>query len=114
MPAKSKRAKLSLTDEQHEFLTRITQSRTVALREVERAKILLNYAKGLSISAIQYSLDVSRPTIYKCIDKALAMGVKAGLKDKYHSPKAPIITEESKVWVVKKKIFNDGYIHHFR
>ena len=96
MPAKSKRAKLSLTDEQDEFLTRITQSRTAPLREVERAKILLKYAEGLSISAIQYSLDVSRPTIYKCIDKALAMGVKAGLKDKYHSPKEAIITEESK------------------
>ncbi|MCH9007310.1 hypothetical protein IIA29_04765, partial [candidate division KSB1 bacterium] len=50
MPSKSKRAKLSLTDEQDEFLTRITQSRTASLREVERAKILLNYAKGLSIS----------------------------------------------------------------
>jgi len=100
MPSKSKRAKLSLTDEQDEFLTRITQSRTAPLREVERAKILLNYAEGLSISAIQYSLDVSRPTIYKCIDKALAMGVKAGLKDKYHSPKEAIITEESKAWVV--------------
>lgn len=100
MPRKSKRAQLSLTDEQDEFLTRMTQSRTAPLREVERAKILLNYAEGLSISAIQFSLKVSRPTIYKCIDKALAMGVKAGLKDKYHSPKAPIITEESKVWVV--------------
>ncbi len=100
MPSKSKRAQLFLTDEQDEFLTRITQSRTAPLREVERAKILLNYAEGLSISAIQYSLDVSRPTIYKCIDKALAMGVNAGLKDKYHSPKEAVITEESKVWVV--------------
>lgn len=100
MPAKSQRAKLSLTDEQDEFLTRITQSRTAPQREVERAKILLKYAEGLSISAIRSCLGVSRPTIYKCIDKALAMGVKAGLKDKYHSPKEPVITEESKAWVV--------------
>jgi len=100
MPAKSKRAKLSLTDEQHEFLTRITQSRTVAIREVQRANILLTYAEGLSISAIQSSLGVSRPTIYKCVDKALGMGVEAGLKDKYHSPKKPVITEESKAWVI--------------
>jgi transposase len=28
------------------------------------------------------------------------MGVKAGLKDKYHSPKEAVITEESKAWVV--------------
>ncbi len=100
MPQESKRAKLILTDEQYQFLTKVIQSRTAPIREVERAKILLNYAEGLSISQIQSLLHVSRPTIYKCIDKALAMGVEAGLKDKYHSPKEPVITEESKVWVV--------------
>ncbi len=36
----------------------------------------------------------------KCIDKALADGVSAGLKDTYHRPHAPEITEEAKAWVV--------------
>lgn len=100
MPRKTQRAKLTLTDEQHQVLTTIAQSRTAAVREVERARILLKYAAGASISAIQTALDVTRPTIYKCLDKALAMGVDAGLKDKYHSPKLPVITDEAKVWVV--------------
>ena len=43
---------------------------------------------------------MSRPTIYKCIEKALATGVESGLKDKYHSPKAPVITDEAKAWVI--------------
>ncbi len=43
---------------------------------------------------------MSRPTIYKCIAKALAMGPEAGLKDKYHSPKAAVITDDAKAWVV--------------
>ena len=74
MPRKSKRAKLILTNEQRDQLTSTAQSRTAAVREVERAKILLKYADGVSISAIQSTLNVSRPTIYKCIDKALTMG----------------------------------------
>lgn len=100
MSRKTQRAKLTLTDEQHQVLTTMAQSRTAAVREVERARILLKYTAGASISAIQTALDVTRPTIYKCLDKALAMGVDAGLKDKYHSPKLPVITDEAKLWVV--------------
>jgi transposase len=38
--------------------------------------------------------------IYRCIDKALAAGVQMGLKDKYHRPHAPEITNDAKAWVV--------------
>jgi transposase len=51
-------------------------------------------------TAIQKALGLSRPTIYKCIDKALAAGVEAGLEDRYHRPKEPVITEKSKAWVL--------------
>jgi transposase len=100
MSRKTKRAQLNLTDEQQQWLTTIAHSRTAAVREVERARILLKYFAGTSISDIQMALDVARPTIYKCLDKALTMGVDAGLKDKYHSPKLPVITAEAKAWVV--------------
>lgn len=100
MPRKSQRAELVLTNEQRQRLKDTAQSRTAAVREVERAKIILKYADGVSISDIQSALDVSRPTIYKCIDKALAMGFEAGLKDKYHSPKDAVITDDAKAWVV--------------
>lgn len=39
------------------------------------------YAEGLSITEIQRQLGVSRPMIYKCIDKAQAAGVQQGLKE---------------------------------
>lgn len=100
MPRKSQRAKLVLNNEQRQRLQETARSRTLAAREVERAKIMLNYVDGVSISGIQSALDVSRPTIYKCIDKALAMGIEAGLKDKYHSPKDAVITDDAKAWVV--------------
>ena len=100
MSRKSGRAPLVLTDEQKVELIALAGSRTAPLREVERAKILLSYATGLSISEIGRCHGVSRPTIYKCIDKALAAGVRTGLKDTYHRPYAPEITEEAKTWVV--------------
>ena len=100
MGRRSERVALVLTDEQRTKLSELAASRTAPVREVERSGILLKYAQGLSISAIQRQLGVSRPTIYKCIDKALAAGVEAGLKDAYHRPHPPEISEEAKVWVV--------------
>ena len=100
MARKSTRPKLKLNEAEQEKLYKLSQSRTAPRREVERASILLQYAEGKSLSSINRELNVSRPTIYKCIDKALAAGIETGLKDKYHSPRQPIITEEAKAWVV--------------
>lgn len=100
MGRKSGRAVLVLTDEQRLKLSELAASRTGAVREVERAGVLLKYAQGITISEIQRQMGVSRPMIYKCIDKALAAGVQAGLKDAYHRPHAPEITEDAKAWVV--------------
>lgn len=87
MGRKSGRAAPTLSDEQRSKLSGSAASRTAPVREVERAKVLLKYVQGLSISEIQRQLGVSRPMIYTCIDKALAAGVQAGLKDAYHHPR---------------------------
>ena len=60
----------------------------------------MHYAEGASITRIQELVELSRPSIYKCIDKALAAGPEAGLKDYYHRPFDPSITEEAKAWVI--------------
>ena len=70
------------------------------MREVERARILLQYANGQSPSAIQRSVEISRVTIYHCLHKALEMGVEAGLKDLFHRPKEAVIRSADKAWVV--------------
>lgn len=100
MGRKSGRAVLVLTDEQRSKLSELAGSRTAPVREVERAGVLLRYAQGTTISEIQRQMGVSRPMIYKCVDKALAAGVQAGLKDAYHRPHAPEISEEAKAWMV--------------
>lgn len=100
MSRQTKRAALVLGTEHRAMLRDLAGSRTAPQREVERAKILLAYADGQSPTQIQRAVGVSRPTIYKCIDKALAAGVEAGLRDRYHRAHAPQISEAAKAWVV--------------
>jgi transposase len=100
MARKSKRAALVLTPEQRATLKELAASRSASTREVERAKVMLGYADGVSITELQRQLGFSRPMIYRCVDKALAAGVQMGLKDKYHRPHEPEISDEAKAWVV--------------
>jgi len=100
MARKTKREKLNLTHEQQTKLTQLSKSRKGSLREVQRAKVLLHYADGIPISQIQQLVNVSRPSIYKCIDKALAAGADAGLKDYFHRPFDPTIDDAAKTWVI--------------
>lgn len=100
MARKSKRAALVLTPEQRATLKELAASRSGPTREVERAKVMLGYAEGLSVTELQRQLGFSRPMIYRCVDKALAAGVQMGLKDKYHRPHEPEIGDEAKAWVV--------------
>lgn len=100
MAGKTKRSALMLTEDQKTMLKELAGSRTAPVREVERAKVLLGYADGISISGLQRRIGVSRPMIYKCIDKALAAGVQMGLKDTYHRPHEPEISDEARAWVV--------------
>lgn len=112
MPRKSQKAKLIFDDKQKEQLKAISQSRKAPIREVQRANILLRYSEDIAITEIQKIVQASRPTIYKWIEKALAMGTEEGLKDKYHRPREPVITQEAKAWVINlacKKPTELGY-----
>jgi hypothetical protein len=100
MSGKSRRPKLIVTSEEEEFLQNLCQSRTIPAREAERARILWRYHKGETIAEIIREVGLTRPSIVKCIGKALRMGVAAGLKDTFHRPKDPVITDPAKAWVV--------------
>ena len=100
MPWSTQKAPLTLNAEQQEHLQTLTQSRTAPFREVQRARILLAYARGTKLRSIASETGASRMTVDKCINKALSMGVEAGLTDLYHRPKEPVITPEAKAWVV--------------
>lgn len=100
MAGKSKLPALVLTQEELKRLETLSASRAAPVREVERARVLLEYHAGKNPSAIQRALNLSRVTIYHCLHKALEMGVDAGLKDRFHRPKEPVIALGDKAWVV--------------
>jgi transposase len=100
MPFKRKRAELLLNADVKEELTRISKSRSEKASRVDRAKMILRYSEGTSISAIARQLSTNRPKVERCIDKALQIGAIAALDDLPRSGKPPKITPEAKSWLI--------------
>ena len=100
MAGKSRRPPLVLTPEEVQHLKRLRRSRKAPAREVQRAEILWRYHGGETIAEIMRAVKMTRKSVAKWIERALAMGVEAALKDAYHRPYEPRISEEAKAWVV--------------
>src|SRR6202166_2271496 len=100
MAGKTRLPKLALSAEQLSELQQLSQSRTASLREGQRALMLCRYHEGETITGIARAMEITRKSVRKWIDKALAMGAEAALKDAYHRPRAPVITEEARAWVI--------------
>ena len=97
---KTKKPKLDVTPKELEKLIQISKSRTAPYREVMRAKILLQYHEGDSISAIARTLHTNRPKVDRCLNKAIAYGVLTALKDLPGRGAKPKITDDAKSWVL--------------
>jgi transposase-like protein len=96
----SKRPQLKLSAEEIEHLKSLGDSRTAPWRETQRARIMLRYHSGETVSQIARAVGMTRKSVAKWVGKALAVGSGAALKDAYHRPREPAITEEAKAWVV--------------
>jgi transposase len=100
MARTSAHAKLVLTSEEKQYLDELRQSRTAAVRDVQRAQILWRYHAGETVSQIARALNTTRRSVLKWIDKTLQLGVKAGIQDTPHKPREAAITDDAKAWVV--------------
>jgi transposase len=100
MPFLSRRARLSLTDEDRGWLDQLAQSRTEAVARVQRAQMLLRYAQGQTVSAVAQALHTNRPRVERCVSKALELGVRAALRDLPGRGRRRSLTDEDKTWVV--------------
>jgi transposase len=89
-----------LTPEEVNQLQQLRQSRTALWREVRRAQILWRYHAGETVTEIARALQMTRNSAGKWIARGLALGLKAALKDAYHRPRPPVITDEARAWVV--------------
>jgi len=100
MPFQSQREPLELSEQQRRQLERIARSRTEQLQRVERARILLGYAAGKTVSAIARELRTNRAKVNRCLDKALQFGVDSALIDLPGRGKKPQISREARAWLV--------------
>ena len=100
MPFTSRRASLVLSDEVRARLEGISRSRSESAQHVERARILLSYAGGQTVSAIARALGTNRPKVERCVDKGLQLGALAALGDLPRKGRPGTISSEARAWVV--------------
>ena len=100
MAFERKRPLLILTKEEVEVLEEIANSRTEPYAKVRRARILLAYSSGESISSIARKEQTNRPRVERCVDKALSGGIMVALRDLPRPGRPPLISEEDKAWVL--------------
>ena len=100
MPFVSQRPKLKLTEEERTWLQRLSRSRSEAAGRVQRAKILLRYHSGDTVSAIAAALRTNRPRVERSIAKALELGVRSALQDLPGRGRRPTLSPEARAWVV--------------
>jgi transposase len=100
MPFQKKRSPLSLEMEDLKFLENLATSRSEPYSKVRRARMLLAYAQGESISRIARDEKTSRPAVERCVDKALSGGIMTALRNLARSGRPPDISAEDKAWVL--------------
>jgi len=96
----TRKPKLTLPSKDLETLEMVSKSRTAPHREVIRAKVLLKYMEGLSITKIAEDLNTNRPLVERCLNKAIAYGALTALKDLPGRGVKAVITDDAKSWVL--------------
>lgn len=96
----TKKPKLVVNPTDLEKLITISKSQTAPHREVKRAKILLQYMDGQTITGIARDLNTNRPLVERCINKAIAYGAITALKDLPGRGVKPKITDDAKSWIL--------------
>jgi transposase len=112
MPFVNKRPALEMTEDELRQLNIISKSRKQPKRAVERAKVLLRFHEGTSISQIARELGTNRPKVERTIDKAFAFGILAALEDLPRSGRSRIISSGARTWILSlacSKPLEHGY-----
>jgi Winged helix-turn helix len=85
-----------MTEDEVATLAAVSHSRTEPASRVERAQMLLGYRENPSFFAVGQSLGVHHQTVQRCVERAVAYGALAALKDRPRPGKEPTITPEAR------------------
>lgn len=91
---------LQLSSEDRDYLEQQTRARTIQAQTVNRARILLLKADGLSVADIADKVGLNRKSVMLCIEKYVAGGVENALYDAPGRGRNPEISDEEKAWII--------------
>ena len=95
-----KRTYLVLSDEDKDYLKSLSKKRTIQAQVVDRARILLYKADGMTFQEIAEKLAISTSTVRLCISKYNKGGVDAAIFDIQRSGRPSEITDDAKAWII--------------
>jgi transposase len=95
-----KAIKLELAEDDRSYFESIVRSRTTQAQIVQRARILLLKADGLSIDAIADKVGINRKSVMLCLNKYKNGGAEKALTDAPGRGCNPEITDEEKAWII--------------
>lgn len=103
---------ITLSIDDRSYLETQTRARTIQAQTVNRARILLLKADGVSIDAIADKVGMNRKSVMLCINKYLEGGVENALFDAPGRGRNAEITDDEKAWIINiacQKPVNLGY-----
>ena len=86
---------LPLSDEDRDYLKALSKKRTIQAQVVDRARILLYKADGMTFQQIADKLAISTATVRLCISKFQKGGLDAALFDVQRPGRPSEITDET-------------------
>lgn len=91
---------LPLSDEDKKYLKSLSKTRTIQAQVVDRARILLYKAAGVSFDDIAARLNISKRTVRLCISKFNNGGIDAALFDAKRSGRPAEVSDDAKAWII--------------
>lgn len=99
MARPKKYGRFELADEEAEYLTNITNTRTAEAQKVQRAKILLLSSDGMSNIKIAEKLDIHRNSVELCLKKYTSAGMESALRDDAGRGRKAMLSDADKTFV---------------
>ena len=95
-----KASTITLSIDDRSYLETQIRARTIQAQTVNRARILLLKADGVSIDAIADKVGMNRKSVMLCINKYLEGGVENALFDAPGRGRNAEITDDEKAWII--------------
>lgn len=88
------------SDEDRNYLKSLSKKRTIQAQVVDRARILLYKADGMTFQEIADKLAISTATVRLCVSKFHKGGVDTALFDVQRPGRPSEITDDAKAWMI--------------